>query len=238
MERVGAVAMLDWMGPLDGAALALFVVVWMGYTLVVDHTPARKRSITAYMNRKRLAWMEAAARRDLRIVDTQILGNLLTGVGFFASTTIFVLGGLMAMLGVADRATEVLADIPFTATASPAAWEAKVLVMLLIFIYAFFKFAWAFRLANYCSITVGSIPAADLADTPEVVRTVKAAAALSMQSGHHFNRGLRAYFFALAALGWLVGAPLFMALTVLVVGVLYRREFRSDALKALKAAEG
>jgi len=29
-----------------------------------------------------------------------------------------------------------------------------------------------------------------------------------------------------------------MALTVLVVGVLYRREFRSDALKALKAAEG
>lgn len=230
--------MLDWMGPLDGVALALFLVVWTGYTLIVDHTRARDHSITAYMNRKRLSWMDAASRRDLRIVDTQILGNLLTGVGFFASTTIFVLGGLMAMLGVADRAADVLADIPFAAAAaSPAAWEAKVLVMLLIFIYAFFKFAWAFRLANYCSITVGSMPAADLADTPKVAGIVTVAAALSMQSGHHFNRGLRAYFFALAALGWLIGAPLFMALTVLVVGVLYRREFRSHALKALKAGE-
>lgn len=229
---------MEWMGPLDGAALALFVIIWAGYTLVVDHTRARQRTITAYVNRRRQAWMEAASRRDLRIVDTQILGNLLTGVGFFASTTIFVLGGLMAMLGVADRATVILADIPFAATVTPAAWEAKVMLLLLIFIYAFFKFAWAFRLANYCSITVGSMPSAAEAGKPEVERIVATAAALSAQSGHHFNRGLRAYFFALAALGWMIGAPLFMALTVLVLAVLYRREFRSKALGALKAGEG
>lgn len=230
--------MLGWMGPLDGAAFGLFALTWAGYTAYVDHTPARERSITAFMTRKRRAWMETAARRDLRIIDTQILGNLLTGVGFFASTTIFVLGGLMAMLGMGERATAILADIPFaTATASAKEWEAKVLLLLLIFVYAFFKFAWAFRLANYCSITVGSMPAASEAETPRVGRIVATAAALSTQSGHHFNRGLRAYFFGLAALGWLGGAPLFMGMTVLVVAVLYRREFLSKSLAALRAGE-
>lgn len=233
--------MLEWMGPWDGAAFGLFALIWAGYTAFVDHTPARERSITAFMNRKRRAWMETAARRDLRIIDTQILGNLITGVGFFASTTIFVLGGLMAMLGMGERATSILADMPFAAaaaTASAREWEAKVLLLLLIFIYAFFKFAWAFRLANYCSITVGSMPAATEADTPRVERIVTTAAALSTQSGHHFNRGLRAYFFGLAALGWLGGPLLFMGMTVLVVGVLYRREFLSKSLAALKTGEG
>lgn len=229
--------MFGWMGPLDGAALGLFVLTWAGYTAFVDHTPARDRSITAFMNRKRHAWMHAAARRDLRIIDTQILGNLLTGVGFFASTTIFVLGGLMAMLGMGERAAAILADIPFATAGGTKEWEAKILLLLLIFIYAFFKFAWSFRLANYCSITVGSMPAAETAESPAMARIVATAAALSTQSGHHFNRGLRAYFFALAALGWLGGAPLFMAMTVLVVGVLYRREFLSKSLDALKAGE-
>lgn len=229
--------MIGWMGFWDVAAAGLFLVLWVGYTLYVDKSPARHRSITAYMNRRRTAWMEAASRRDLRIVDTQILGNLLTGVGFFASTTIFVLGGLMAMLGVADRATAILADLPFAETVSAEAWESKVMLLLLIFTYAFFKFAWAFRLANYCSITVGGMPTAAEAGTPEVARIIAAAAALSMQSGHHFNRGLRAYFFALAALGWLVNPVVFMGLSVLVVGVLYRREFRSGAVAALKACE-
>lgn len=229
--------MLGWMEVWDVVALGLFLVAWVGYTVFVDNSPARKRSITAYMNRRRMAWMVEASRRDLRIVDTQILGNLLTGVAFFASTTIFVLGGLMAMLGVADRAAQVLADIPFAAAVSPEAWEAKILLLLLIFVYAFFKFAWAFRLANYCSITVGGMPEAASADAPRVAEIVTAAAALSMQSGHHFNRGLRAYFYALAALGWLVNAPVFMVLSIVVTAVLYRREFRSKALAALKDLE-
>ncbi len=71
-------------------------------------------------------------------------------------------------------------------------------------------------------------------DTAEASRLAAATAAtLSIRSGHHFNRGLRAYFFALAALGWLIGPLVLVAMTLLVVAVLYRREFRSRALAAL-----
>lgn len=229
--------MLTWMGPWDMTALAVFFLCWVGYTAFADHGPARGSSITASMNLRRRAWMHQATRRDLRIIDTQILGNLLTGVGFFSSTTIFVLGGLVAMLGVAEQGTAALNRLPLSVTQTAAAWEGKVLLLLLIFIYAFFKFAWAFRLANYCSILVGGFAAAEdrERDVVTAARNAETAATLSIRSGYHFNRGLRAYFFALAALGWLIGPQLFAVMTLLVVAVLYRREFRSRALEALRS---
>jgi hypothetical protein len=153
--------MPDWMGVADIAAVLWFLGLWTGYTWYADKSSAHERSITAAMNKRRLAWMMQALNRDLRIVDTNILGNLLTGVGFFASTTIFVLGGLMAMLGVAEQGTAALARLPFASTVQETIWEVKILFLLLIFIYAFFKFTWAFRLANYCSITVGTMPNSD-----------------------------------------------------------------------------
>ncbi len=226
--------MTVWMNEADAAALAWFLVVWIGYTVYADHGPARTRSISHAMNARRRAWMIEATRREARIVDTQILGNLLTGIGFFASTTIFVIGGLIAMLGVAEEGARALARLPVQVDTDPAAWEGKVILLLVIFIYAFFKFAWAFRLANYCSITVGSLPARAGGDPTAEAPLTEAAAALSRISGHHFNRGLRAYFFALAALGWMLGPVAFAAMTAGVLAVLYRREFHSSALAAVR----
>lgn len=218
--------MLDWLDFWDGAALAWFFVVWTAYTAYADHGPAHARSITAAMNARRRAWMMEAAKRDLRMIDTNILGNLLTGVGFFSSTTIFVIGGLIAMIGVADESAVALARLPLIEGANPAALEVKTAGLLVIFIYAFFKFAWAFRLANYCSITVGGMPSSADGESEHSRRIAEAAATLSARSGHHFNRGLRAYFFALAALGWLIGPAPFAVLTTGVALVIYRREFR------------
>ena len=52
-------------------------------------------------------------------------------------------------------------------------------------------------------------------------------------AGDSFNNGLRAYYFALAALMWFVHAWLMVAATAAVVFILYWREFRSDTLSAL-----
>jgi uncharacterized membrane protein len=49
-----------------------------------------------------------------------------------------------------------------------------------------------------------------------------------------FNDGLRAYYFAFAALAWFI-SPLSMVIaTGLVVMILYSREFRSEVLAILK----
>ena len=48
-------------------------------------------------------------------------------------------------------------------------------------------------------------------------------------------RGQRAFFFALAYLGWFVSAYVFMAATAAVLYVMWRRQFASDARLALLA---
>ena len=62
------------------------------------------------------------------------------------------------------------------------------------------------------------------------------AARLNALAANSFNRGLRAYYFALALMTWFIHPAGMVAATVAVVAVLYRREFRSKTLKALNAA--
>ncbi|NBC34004.1 MAG: DUF599 family protein [Alphaproteobacteria bacterium] len=217
----------------DWAALAWFLACWIGYTVTADHSPLRRRSIAAAMAVHRRRWMREMLGRDLRIVDTQILGNLVTGIGFFASTSILMIGGLFAVMGAADRAIEALGHLPFAAPPTRPQWTLKVLLLLAVFVYAFFKFAWSFRLANYTSILVGAAPHKPESDTAADAEAARLAS-LSILVNFHFNRGIRAFFFALAALGWFVHPVLFAAAAVFVVAVLYRREFRSEALRVLR----
>ena len=49
-----------------------------------------------------------------------------------------------------------------------------------------------------------------------------------------FNDGLRAYYFAFAAIGWFFSPLAFAVATAGVVWILYQREFRSEVLGALK----
>lgn len=223
--------------PLDYAALAWFLILWIGYTTIADHTSCYRRSISAATSRHRRRWMRQMLGRDVRIVDTTILSNLNSGIGFFASTALLGIGGLVAMLGAAEQGVAALAGLPGAVATSHEQWEMKVLVLLLIFVYAFFKFGWAFRLSNYSSIMVGAAPPAPV--EPSVAEAyARQAAKVHGLVAHHFNRGLRAYFFALAVLSWFVHPLLFMAATLVVVGVLYRREFRSRALNALSQRIG
>ena len=49
-----------------------------------------------------------------------------------------------------------------------------------------------------------------------------------------FNGGLRAYYFALAALSWLVHPLAFIAMTTWMAAILLIRQFRSRAYDAIR----
>ncbi len=53
----------------------------------------------------------------------------------------------------------------------------------------------------------------------------------------HFNRGLRAYYFATALLAWFIHPMALIVASIWVVLVLYRREFHSRALGLLQESE-
>ena len=219
--------------PLDWVSFLFFIALWSLYTMFADHSEWSKRSLTSRINRYREQWMVQMVHRDMKMIDTTILGNLMTGIAFFASTSILILGGTVAMLSSSSAVSTSLNHLPFAMGNTEAQWEFKILMLAMIFVYAFFKFAWAFRLTNYCNIMVGSAPVKE-ADPEKLKKHARRAAQISRRSGHHFNRGLRAYYFGSAALGWLFNPVIMIIAGSLVVYVLYRREFSSNALLALE----
>jgi uncharacterized membrane protein len=107
---------------------------------------------------------------------------------------------------------------------SPALWELKCIGLILVFVYAFFKFAWSYRLFNYVAILLGATPPASRRDTPGAQAHVMRTTRLFEAAGRHFNRGQRA-FFALGYLSWFISPWVLFVTTALVVIVTWRRQF-------------
>jgi uncharacterized membrane protein len=221
--------------PLDLAAPVWFVLCWLAYTLFAERRQDRP-NLSGTMHRYRELWMQTLLGRDNRMVDIQIIANLMRSASFFASTTVLIIAGLIAVLGARLQAMAMIRELPFAADSPPLLWDLKVLLLIVLFVYAFYKFTWALRHYNYCLVLIGAIPGpSQLTDGSR--RIAERAARVASSTARHFNHGIRAYYFGLAALSWFIQPWLFAALTVWVVLVLYRREFRSRLLQTLGTPE-
>jgi uncharacterized membrane protein len=59
------------------------------------------------------------------------------------------------------------------------------------------------------------------------------AASMNVVAAYHFNRGQRAFFFALAYPGWFMSGYVLIVSTAAVLFVMWRCQFASDALAAI-----
>jgi uncharacterized membrane protein len=209
----------------DILAVGFFVLEWTVYAVTLEHTAYGRDGLSARMNVYREVWIRRMLDRDARMVDMQIMASLQNGTAFFASTSLIAIGGGLALLRATNEALAVLGALPVDLSPSPALWEIKCVGLILIFVYAFFKFAWSYRLFNYVAILLGGMPPATRRDTPEAEAHVMRTTKLFESAGRHFNRGQRAFFFALGYLGW------FVSPWVLIVT--WRRQFASNAWRAM-----
>jgi uncharacterized membrane protein len=221
---------------LDLLAFLWFALVTIGYGLFARYGPASKSNLIAVMQRQREAWMANMARRQDRVTDVLLVSNLAAGNTFFASTSVIILGALSALLGAGEAAQRIIAGLPLAIAASPVLWNLKILTLMAVFVYAFFKFAWAFRLAHYAMILVGSAPTRE--EATEGVRLAHAArtARLAGIAGEHSNSGLRAYYFAIAGTAWFYHPVLFILATTWVLLIVIRREYLSRSLAIIGSA--
>lgn len=219
---------------LDIIGIAFFATSWIGYHFAVELGPHAGKSLNMRMNLRRTRWIAESMLRDNRIFDAQIMNGLQNGTAFFASTSLIAIGGTLTLLQSADRVVQIFADLPFGTAPTRAAWEFKVIGLALIFGYAFFKFAWSYRLFNYCVILMGALPPARNHEAQDAERAVHEATEMNIAAGRHFNRGQRAFFFALAYLGWFLGPVAFIAFTTAVLVAMYRRQFASDAARVFR----
>jgi len=229
-ERILAVLPLTWM---NAAAVALLLAVWAGYQWYADYGGAARPRLGREMDRFVREWMERMVERDNRMVDVNVLRNLIRSSQFFASTTMLILGALVALMGYAERAASVMAELPFAQQVSQRLWEIKVLVLLLIFVYGFFKFSWSIRQFGFSSILVGAVRKPP-ANASECAVDIERAGVVLSFANRNFNQGLRAYYFGVAALTWFLHPALMMLVTLAVLYVLHQREFRSRTLEVLR----
>lgn len=216
---------IDWIG------LVWFLACWLGYELVVEQGWSGRKSLLEETHKLRLGWGRVMLKRNPRIVDVALIGNLLPSLSFYANTSIYIIAALFAALGTLDQLMAMASELPFAKVISREATEIKLLILIGVFVVAYFKFTWSLRQFNLLSITLGSVP--QDASEEEQERHAQKFAAVNSCAGNDFNRGLRAYYFGMAVMSWMVSPWLFIFSTLVIVFVLARREFSSPILKAL-----
>ena len=171
----------------DILAVSFFVIEWVTYGFTLEHTAYGRTSLSSRMNAYREVWARRLLDREARMVDMQVVISLQTGTAFFASTSLLAIGGGLALLRATNDALAVFSKLPVDISPSPALWEMKCVGLILIFIYAFFKFAWSYRLFNYVAIMVGAMPLTSQRDTAEAERHVLRTARLFESGGPAFQ---------------------------------------------------
>lgn len=219
----------------DVLAVCWFCAAIFGYRLIAGFGPFERRSIAGVVQRQRVEWMRNMAVRDARIVDAHLLGGLAQGNAFFASTSALIIGGLAAMMGSGDKVQLLLERLPYVAKSSAPLFEMKLVFLISIFVYAFFKFAWAFRLSHYASIMIGATPLLDPEKANQDVceeHAVRTAHLIGL-AANHANSGLRGYYYAIAAMAWFFHPIFFAIATTWVILILLRRDFFSRSRRLI-----
>ena len=231
MEQLPIFISTNWINLL---ALTWFLACFKGYNSFTRKRAHDTYCLASLMYQYRLEWMTQMIGRESRIADEAAIANLERGVAFFASSTMLILASLMTVLGSTEKAIDLVRDIPFSIHATKAEWELKLLLLIGLFIYAFFKFTWSLRQYGFTSVMIGAAPPPrHKLSEQEIKAHANRLAAMSSMAAHNFNLGLRTYYLSMAVLSWFINPWLFMSLTAGVVFILYRREFKSSTLRQL-----
>jgi uncharacterized membrane protein len=224
-------AFLSVMSVWDAVAAAYLFIAWTATGWYIESRIGDETSTGGLMAQYRRAWFREASLRDARIVDATLLSSLRNGTAFFASASLAALGAAVALLGQTDELSHVATDLAAQLSAPKAAWILKLLGVIAILASGFLNFVWSHRVFGYCAVLLGAMP--NDVDSPEREEMAAKAADLNIVATKSFNRGLRAIYFALAALAWLIGAWMLILSVTLTSAMLFEREFRSTTRKIL-----
>jgi uncharacterized membrane protein len=218
------------LSPADLAALALFSVLWLGYGQIVRLTGPT--AINAGLGAVRGWWMRSMVGRDNRIVDSALIGHVMSSASFFASTSLLAVGALLGLLTGLDRLEPALAL--FGGVPAPRALlELKVLLPAVVLAHGVFLLTWALRQLNYTVALIGAVPAPPVAGGDALADALAGVLSSALTT---FNSGIRSYYFALASLTWMAG-PLVLAVTTLALMavLLHRQRFGDVSRKFARA---
>ena len=218
---------------LDGVALTLFFICWLGYGPLLALLAKRSGSINDDMLVVRRAWMMVMTHREVRIVDSQLMGHTINSAGFFASTNLLLIAAVAGILFGDDQALQGVAAVGGESV-PVRLLEIKLALVLLCLARGLLDFIWSIRQMNYTLALIGAAP--EVHTEADRMALGEAAANLLNPALSAFSQGVRGYYFALAAAAWLFG-PLWLAIGVAAVFcLLIWRQAGSPAARAVRTA--
>jgi uncharacterized membrane protein len=213
----------------DLAALGLTLALWLGLGWLIENPPAWRVSVSKLMERYRHDWMAEFVTRQPRIFDATMIDSLRQGTAFFASASMIAIGGGIALIGNPAMLGALTRDL--TLASDTAGLQLRVALVVAFLANALLKFIWAHRLFGYCSILMAAVP--NDPRHPEAAHRATQAADINITGAKSFNRGLRSIYFALGALGWLLGPWGLVAGAMVISGILVRRDFGSTSREVM-----
>jgi len=219
----------------DLLGLIWLLTCWLGYSIFARKRAKQVFCISSVLHLYRQQWMSNLLRRENRVADASLLNNLERNASFLASTSLFIIAGLVTGIASSEKLYAILPTLPLAEDTNAMSVQFKLIVVLLIHIYAFFTFTWSMRQYGFCAVLLGAAPLASDSDIdgPTGRNYVRYMSKVIDRAGHTYNYGLRAFYFSLAVLAWLMNIWLYMFVVTFTMFILYSREFNSKTLRAM-----
>ncbi|GAM97490.1 hypothetical protein U91I_01116 [alpha proteobacterium U9-1i] len=222
------------MGLIDIVAGAAFVACWLIYEPLLARMNGGRGHIKIDMRAVREGWVRRLLARDNRIVDSNLLGHQLSSASFFASTNLLVIAAASGLLFGGETMLGNLGGLILIAPAPVWLLEVKIAVVVVVLSLGLLDFIWAIRQLNYCLALFGAAP--EPRDSQHHEAFVRATTSVLNPAYNAFNRGVRAYYFALAGAAWIVSGLAMLIAIVAAFALLVRRQTSSEAALGLREA--
>lgn len=221
--------------PYDFDPLHVFAVLWIFFMWGL-YRPALRffghGTLNAQLHVVRVKWMRMLihSRRESRVFDGILLGQISGTMSFFGSATLIVLAGLVGTMASINHVHASLTEMAFFTPISLGLFTIYFAAITLIMAVNFFSFTYAIRKLAYTLAMIGGLDEAP-ADTPHAKVMVAQTATVLTESLQSLNNGIRGFYFAVAAIFLFVG-PLTSIVATFALSMLlfYRQGLSTEAL--------
>ncbi len=194
------------------------VTLLLGY-----HWRLRRRletdPMTTVMGRQRLArasWLKLAERGDRELLTVQTMRNVIMAASFLASTAVLLAAAFLGGAFTSVRFSEFANSLNLFGVETQGLRMFKALLLMVIFLIAFFAFSLAMRSFGHMGMLVHLA-----SEDSEEVSSEVISEELN-RGAFHYALGMRCYYLAIPLTLWLFGPMWMLAATILLVVVLNR----------------
>jgi uncharacterized membrane protein len=207
------------------------LIAYAAYNIVVPLVERRRPSLSVIMNMQRRRWVSNATRRETPF-DAILSGNIMSSVSFLASTAVLLVLAVFAAFGQIPDLMDALGSVSVDHGFTILDVQVHLVIMLILFVQAFFAFTLSLRQFNHFCIMLGALDH-DRVTTEEEIDAITRMNALGAKN---FNSGIRAYYFSVGTVAWFVSGWLAVAASLVTILVLAHREFFSTAHRTAASA--